>query len=98
MQFIKKNWATIASILGALTAIATSVSEYLANDKTPSTVEMLSFCGVALMTYFMKRPGDFTPAQADAHAEKAVQRAVLPNLDDIESVSQLPPAQPGDDA
>jgi hypothetical protein len=92
MDFFKKHWVTIAAILGGIEAIYASIDSLLAKGEAPSAHQIAVTAGVALFAYLLKRPGDLTKAQADEHAEKAVRKAVLPNIEDLDSVPQLPAA------
>lgn len=97
MDWIKKNWVTIAAVLGALEAIYTAIDGLLRKGEAPSAHQIAVTAGVALFAYMLKRPGDLTKVQADAHADKAVQSVMLPNIEDLGRVTQVPPPVPGGD-
>lgn len=94
--FLKAHYTTIVAIGSALSAISVALEQYLAENKAPTLPAIVMVIGVAVAGWLSKRPGDLSPKQADAHAEKAVQRAVgMP--EHLSGLSQMPPAMPGDD-
>jgi hypothetical protein len=85
----KKKLDLRAVIMGlmVLGAVASLVGEYLAQDKTPTLPEAISFVLVGIAAWLAKGPGHLTAQEADELAEQrahdAVEKNSLPPLDHL---------------
>lgn len=93
-----QQWNTLnrwLMILGVLGAIGEPLYAYLTSGKAVTLEGAVLALGLGIAAYAKRAPGHLTPDQADEHAKAAVQASGMPGR--IESLSQLPPAVPGDD-
>lgn len=99
MQLTASQWNTLNKwlmIAGVGLTILGPVVEYLVSGQVINSAGVMTALGLGVAAYAKRAPGHFTPDQANERAAQAVRDVVLPP--GVESVSQLPPAVPGDDA
>lgn len=70
MDFLKRHRGKLVVAAGLLSTLASVVSQYFVDDKTPTWQEMALAIGTALVAWMIQRPGDVTKAKATAMAEE----------------------------